>query len=104
MDKHFMERLDGIRLTFNLPMRISSGYRCPKYNQAISETGETGPHTTGRAVDVRVSGREAFQLLDIAVTMGMTGIGIKQHGPHALRYLHLDDLQHEGRPWLWSYS
>ena len=37
--------------------------------------------------------------------MGMTGIGIKQHGPHNKRFIHLDNLDNSThpRPTIWSY-
>jgi uncharacterized protein YcbK (DUF882 family) len=103
MVKSFMDKLDSIRMSFAMPLRLSSAYRCPEHNKSVSATGDSGPHTTGRAVDVIISGREAFLLMDISITLGMTGIGVKQHGPHTGRYLHLDDLETEGRPWVWSY-
>lgn len=58
----------------------------------------------GRACDVVVSGQDAFALVDMAITLGFTGIGIQQKGTG--RFIHLDDLREEDgflRPTIWSY-
>lgn len=103
----FMDRLQRVRRQFRQPMVITSGFRCPDYNDRVSSTGRDGPHTTGRAVDVAVVGGEALDLLVMARGQGFTGIGVKQHGPHNGRFVHMDDLpdHYAGpRPWLWSYG
>lgn len=102
----FLARLNTIRELYGKPMKLSSAYRCPAYNASISQTGEAGPHTTGRAADVVVSGENAFQLLDIAIGCGISGLGIAQRGPFEKRYLHLDDVPDSvliPRPRVWSY-
>lgn len=100
----FLARLQEIREEYGKPMRVNSGYRCPVHDAAL---GGKGPHQTGRAVDIGISGSEALILVELAREYGMTGIGVKQSGqPHASRFLHLDDLE-DGvsgpRPWIWSY-
>ena len=104
MSKEFMDKLESIRTDpdWSKPMRLSSAYRCKSYNRAVSSTGETGPHTTSRAVDCLVSGGDAAILTSIAVKHGMTGIGWSQKGDHGSRFIHLDDLS-ENRPASWSY-
>lgn len=84
-------------------MPIMSGYRCPKHNNNVSSTGGTGPHTTGCAVDVPCSGNDSHTLLRAALSKGITGVGVKQKGPHKGRFLHLDTLTKGPRPWVWSY-
>ena len=93
-------------LRFDRSLAVSSGYRTPDYNAAVSSTGTDGPHTTGRAVDVRVRGADALELVQIANEFGFTGIGISQRGDQASRFVHLDDLENGEscpRPWIWSY-
>ena len=51
VDNGFLLLLDSIREEVG-PLTIASGYRCPSHNKSVSSTGETGPHTTGRAVDI----------------------------------------------------
>ncbi len=98
-----MARLERLRQAFGKPMRLSSAYRCPDYNARVSHTGLTGPHTTGRAVDVLISGEEAYRLVQLALEYGFTGIGIAQRGPYERRFIHLDDLEGDLRPRVWSY-
>ena len=84
---------------FSIPM--TSGYRCEKYNKI---NGYTQTHATGQAGDVGVSHKKALMLIDLAFTVGFTGIGVKQKG--SSRFLHFDDLpEAEGRPrpHIWSY-
>ena len=106
MTHRFMESLQSLRSLMAFRFVISSGYRCPKHNAAESpKTGETGPHTTGRACDILIRGEDALALVIGAAAFGFTGFGIKQHGDD--RFIHLDNLEdHETdgpRPWVWSY-
>lgn len=100
----FMEKLQNLRNDFGKPMIISSAYRCSKRNAAVSETGLHGPHTLGQAVDVRVAGKDAYDLLHLALLHGFTGIGVNQKGEFDKRFLHLDTVKEVGlRPRIWSY-
>lgn len=101
MDPAFMDLLESIRADYGQPMPIASGYRSPGYNAAVSATGPEGPHTTGRAVDVAVRGKDAHRLLSVALVHGIKGVGVAQKG--AGRFLHLDMVATGTRPWVWSY-
>lgn len=97
-------RMDELREAYGKPLVITSGYRCPVHNQNVSSTGPNGPHTTGLACDVGVSGREAVTVLRLALVAGFTGIGVQQKGNG--RFIHLDmipDSHMAKRPWIWSY-
>jgi zinc D-Ala-D-Ala carboxypeptidase len=102
MRERFMGQLYDLRREFARPMVITSGYRCQAHNQRVSTTGDNGPHTTGLAADVLVSGPNARLLVDLAVLRGFKGIGISQKGPHAGRFIHLDRVDRP-EPLLWSY-
>lgn len=100
----FMEKVERLRDRLGFPLVVTSGFRCPEHNNRVSRTGLSGPHTTGRAIDLGVSHAHALEVVRMALSMGFTGIGIKQHGTG--RFIHLDDLPNaEGqpRPHLWSY-
>lgn len=103
MDPAFMDKLQALRIEYGKPMVVSSGYRSPDYNSAVSDTGVDGPHTTGRAVDVLVRGSDAVQLLGLALRHGFTGVGVSQKGNS--RFLHLDMAPADKypRPMIWSY-
>ena len=99
-------RLERLRERCAFPFIITSGARCAVYNALVSGTGDDGPHTTGQAFDVGVAGEHALRLVDRAREEGFTGVGVKQHGPHGKRFIHLDDLPNadgQPRPWIWSY-
>ena len=102
MDQAFMGNLQVIRNVAGFPLKINSGYRCPTYNAKVSSsTGLTGPHTTGHAADIGVDRQEAHKVLQIAMAVGMMGIGLQQKGDG--RFIHLDDLEVGLRPTVWTY-
>lgn len=104
MQPDFMKKLDLLRAHYGKPLHVTSGFRCESYNCKVSTTGPNGPHTTGRAVDISITGPEAFRLVQLALgSHSFSGIGIQQTGPHEGRFIHLDDLKGSQRPWLWSY-
>lgn len=106
VETDFMNQLEKLRQMFGRPLIITSGYRDPAYNAQVAETGNDGPHTTGRAVDIRIYGTHAFELITLALALGgFTGIGLSQKGEQAKRFVHLDDLRppQYPRPWVWTY-
>ena len=103
MNEAFIFRLQLIRNEYGRPIHITSGYRCPLHNDKVSSTGLSGPHTTGRAVDVGVALGDAFDLTAIAFLAGIRGFGFNQKGPHKKRFIHLDDLEIPPRPRIWTY-
>lgn len=102
MDMVFMSKLNMLRLWYGKPIILSSAYRCPEYNKQVSTTGLNGPHTTGKAVDILVSGEDAYKIVELAFDFGFTGIGIKQLGDNNKRFIHLDTVPYP-RPRIWSY-
>lgn len=104
MNEAFMLKVEMLREAAAFPFVISSAYRCPAHNAAVSSTGMTGAHTTGRALDILVSHENAYKLLKLAFEFGFTGVGVNQKGNS--RFIHLDDLEQSGeflRPTVWSY-
>ena len=103
MDREFMEKIVAMRMELGFPFIVHSAYRCPVHNNQVSKTGFDGPHASGRAIDIAVSGTRAHALVHCANQHFITGIGVNQKGPHNQRFIHLDDLQGDLRPWIWSY-
>ena len=103
MDDAFLGKLDILRYAYGKPIYLTSAYRCPEYNDKISKTGANGPHTTGKAVDIRVYGTNAAELLKHACNIGFMGLGFSQKGDHKQRFIHIDDIDSELRPWIFSY-
>lgn len=106
MSVDFLDKVQRIRTHCEFPMKVTSGYRCPSHNNRVSKTGLSGPHTTGRAVDISCSLEAAYDIAAAAFKHGITGLGVRQAGPHVSRFLHLDDLPatpRGPRPTIWNY-
>lgn len=103
MDQDSLEMFYLMRKACEFPWIITSGYRCPGYNMQISSTGAEGPHTTGKAMDIAISGEKAHQLITLAANFGIKGIGVSQKGDHSSRFIHIDFIDEGTRPWIWSY-
>lgn len=106
VDEEFMNILQAIRDEVGFPMPVVSGYRSPAHNAEVSDTGKSGPHTTGRAADILCWGERAHRVLEAALKHGVKGVGISQRGNPGSRYIHLDICDNTvatPRPGLWSY-
>ena len=82
------------------PLQITSAYRCPSHNASVSSTGENGPHTTGKAVDLHVSNSQHRKQLIDYFTNKVTGLGI------AKTFIHIDIIPQaelSNRPNCWLY-
>lgn len=102
MHDEFMPKIVILRRELGFPFILSSAYRCPNHNQEVSRTGRTGPHTTGRSVDIAVYYQYAVRLLEAVILSGMfTGVGVNQRGRVKDRFIHLDDIPGPDR--LWTY-
>ena len=100
MQPEFLSRLQALRMKYNKPMRITSGYRCPEH-PIEAKKAKPGAHASGCACDVGVEGSDAHRLLRLALELGFTGIGVQQKGTG--RFIHLDTLEEPPRPNIWSY-
>ncbi len=99
----FVHKIQNLRSTYGRGMTISSGYRCPEH-PIEARKAKPGAHASGRAVDIAVSGADALNVLQLALDSGdFTGVGIAQKGDFGSRFIHLDDLDNERRPTIWSY-
>ena len=105
MTQETVDALQALRESIGKPLRLSSAYRCPKHNSKVSSTGKSGPHTTGKAIDIACSGKDAWELLSFAMIRSKIwkGIGVSQKGKHESRFIHLDTIEADNRPWVWSY-
>ena len=87
------------------PVTVTSGYRSSSHTVERAKE-RPGTHAMGLAVDVACAGKEAFAVLQTALDVGFTGIGVSQKGEN--RFLHLDIVTHlddfpATRPSVWSY-
>lgn len=108
VDESLLDELEKLRLiNGGEPLVISSCWRTPSYNAKVSTTGTTGPHTTGLAADILCTNPKVFKLLNLAMGLKFTGIGVNQKGPVGSRFLHVDLIPVGSplnpRPAVWSY-
>ena len=105
MDTSFMQRLTELRELINIPLNVTSSFRSPDHNIRAGGTVNSA-HLLGRAVDIRIAGKEAYRLVSLAIQFGFTGIGVRQKGEFNKRIIHLDDCSdcpERPRPRIWSY-
>lgn len=103
MEPLFMDLVQRLRELYGKPMPLSSAYRCHRHPSEINKASP-GEHCDGLAVDVLCRGAEALALLNLALNLGFTRIGVQQKG--AGRFLHLGLSPTGGRlpsPMIWSY-
>ena len=105
MKHSFMARLQALRTAYGKPLRVTSGYRDYKHSIERKKPNKNGAHPTGLAADIAVDRGDAYEVLRLAMELGFTGIGVKQHG--GSRFLHLDTIEgnpEQPRPTIWSYK
>ena len=105
MQHSFMAKLQALRTAYGKPLRITSGYRDYEHSIEKRKPKKNGAHPTGKACDISIDRGNAYELLKLALELGFTGIGFKQHGGG--RFLHLDTIENNAdqpRPTIWSYK
>ena len=99
--------LDGLRRRIGGPVYLSSAYRAPSHNAAVSDTGYNGPHTTGAAADILCHSRRAQIVLGYIHETGIRRYGINQKGEWKSRYIHVDIADQiragDPAPAIWTY-
>ena len=101
MDLEFMKIVEELRVNMGFPFHVTSGFRCPAHNSAVAETGEDGPHTKGRALDIEFWNPRAYAFASAALSRGLR-IGVSQR-PGKARFIHVDNLGEERGQAIWSY-
>lgn len=94
----FLDDLNALRHEFGKPMIVSSGYRCRRYNEKMVYTQT---HSSGKAVDIKITNPDAHELTKLAFKHGFMGIGWNQKGDREKRFIHLDKARN--KPAIWSY-
>ena len=98
MDENFMKMLQQLRDKLGA-LPITSGVRCEEHNKREGGYPKRA-HLQSKAADIRIFGPRALALVEEARRIGFSGVGIKQKGEHAKRFIHLDILPRQA---LWSY-
>ncbi len=92
--------LQQLREDVDFPIRLSSAYRCPSWNQKVGGHPNSS-HMEGLAVDILCSGEKALAIVESAIRLGFTGCGISQK--RGQKFVHLD-LKKTPTKRLWSYA
>mgnify|MGYP001574179078 CR=1 FL=1 len=92
IDARLIALLEALRETVAAPIRINSGFRCPKHNKAVG--GEPHSyHMTGQAADITVEGMTPAIVASAAEKLkGIGGIGKYKTWTHI-------DCGPKGRRW-----
>jgi hypothetical protein len=85
--------------------RWVSDFGVPRIVSALARDPDL--RVTNNAIYQWLGGRSprparALALVHFAMMHGFTGFGIQQKGPHAKRFIHLDDDSAPDRPMIWS--
>ena len=99
-----IDKLQELRTECDFPFIITSAYVILKATQQKSTKKNYKTHTKGIAVDILVSGSQAYEVVALAPQFGFTGIGVQQKGK--ARFIHLDvggEKHGKIRPYIWSY-
>ncbi|NQU72888.1 MAG: DUF882 domain-containing protein [Rhodospirillales bacterium] len=81
MDLGLLDLLHALRTTMESdePFEVISGYRSPKTNEMLRQKGsgvnENSLHMTGRAIDIRLPGRDTTGLRTAALALRRGGVG-----------------------------
>lgn len=92
IDVRLLDLLHAIQQAFNcdVPFHVISGYRCAATNamlrRSTARVASKSYHMLGRAVDFRIPGVASSDLRDVAVHLGVGGVGFYQKSD----FVHLD--------------
>ncbi len=80
-DAYALEQLNKIREEVGFPLPVTSGYRCTNHPIEADKRRAgrpVGAHTTGKAVDIGVSGKDAHRLCAVAIINDVPRVGVNQ--------------------------
>lgn len=96
LDKALVELLEIIRLHYNKPLHINSGYRTVQYNASLKNSSPKSQHILGKAADIWLDGvspKQLYSWLDSSYP-NSRGIGIYD------TFVHVDVREGKSR---WDY-
>lgn len=101
VDEMLAQKLQIIRTIYNVPLKITSGYRCVKHNAAVGGA-KSSKHLYGIAADVKdPTGKLNPVALGILANHTFGGVGIYWYGTAA--FIHVD-LRKTKATWLCTKS
>lgn len=99
IDSSLLDKLAKVRKVHNLPIRVTSGYRCQAHQDSLAaaglETAKNSQHVLGRAADVASSDMD---LLDSQLQQEFKATG------RARSFIHVDLRDDTTRRWGYTRS
>ncbi|MBF0486741.1 MAG: peptidase M15 [Nitrospirae bacterium] len=90
--------LDKVRETAGIALRITSGSRCAKHNEAVGGKSDSA-HLTGLAADIAIGGsHERYLVSKAAIAVGVDRMGI------GMNLVHLDIDKDKSQQVTWLYA
>lgn len=97
--RKLLDALEALRALISVPVLIDSAYRCPVWNR-LKGGALRSQHIQGKAADVRVKGKTARELYELALKIPtIRGLGVNDHE----QFLHLD-VRDDPLAFRWCYS
>ena len=82
MHPHLINILELVRAHFDKPVRVTSGYRCPKYNRSsYVGSNDRSQHTKNTAADIVVDDVEASEVQEFLKDI-VGGLGVYPEFTH----------------------
>jgi len=85
MDEGLISILQAIRTELGKPVKVTSGYRCQKYNDSLKGSIKTSDHIQGKSADIYIAG-----ITDTPTGRGIV-MGMARELPH-FKYAYCDGL------------
>jgi uncharacterized protein YcbK (DUF882 family) len=96
-NQELVDSLEELRAIIKKPIKILSGYRCPKYNVLV-KGAKKSEHMFGRAADIAVTGMSAVQMESMArLVKSIRGIGRNDYK----QFIHVDVREKKAQ---WCYD
>jgi uncharacterized protein YcbK (DUF882 family) len=101
IDSLLVERLDALRERLGVPVRITSGYRCPAHQKWLAkrgyETAKNSRHLIGEAADLWTGAHAGKELERHARAAGFCAVGVGR------TFIHVD-LRDDKPNRRWEYG
>lgn len=100
IDTELVELLEKIRVHFDKPVTITSGFRTASHNATVAKAAKYSQHLYGKAADIQVQGISVENVAAYAETLltGRGGIGIYPPGlGRANGWVHVDVRKDKSR-------
>jgi len=92
LSRQLVDKLEKLRSNINVPIRIVSGYRDPRYNRRVGGAVNS-QHKYGKAADIVVSGYSVAEVGKRADLVGFNGIGLYR----SQNFVHVDVRDRKAR-------